>query len=168
MHTEKIIIGIDPGKRGAIAIINSVGKYLHLFDLPYLDSLDTLAIMDELLIYFVRPFGDISIYIEKPLVTSARLKKPDGTGFNIGLKQVRTTFFNYGKLISIFELSGVKIVEISPQKWKNKFNLDDNKVKSVELARKLFPGLDNILLKSKDGRAEALLIAEYGRIYERG
>ena len=34
---------------------------------------------------------------------------------------------------------------------------------SVELARKNFPELSDILIASKDGRAEALLMALYGK-----
>ena len=56
-----------------------------------------------------------------------------------------------------------------PQLWKKHYGLkrekDETKAqykgKSVELARKLFPAASSLLMLSKDGRAEALLIAKY-------
>ena len=166
MHKSKEIdyyLGIDPGKLGAVALIDKYGNCIRLFDLPYLKTLD----LNQLNIFLEDFIGDnVFVIIEEPRVVSAKLMKSDGKGFNIGLGQVRTTFLNYGKLIAFFELSGFKIKEISPQAWKNKFNLDSDKKKSIELARKLFPDQIHKLMLSKDGRAEALLIAEYGRKYE--
>ena len=58
---------------------------------------------------------------------------------------------------------------VTPQKWKKFFLIGGGerkqlKEKAVFKARELFPQLINVLLKSKDGRSEALLIAEYARL----
>ena len=61
---------------------------------------------------------------------------------------------------------------VSPQKWKKEFNLDSDKQKSIDTAKKLFPDVNlfrtNRCTKEHDGMAEALLIAEYGRRKEIG
>ena len=84
-----------------------------------------------------------------------------------------TTFM---KLAGMAELAGWSIStdafqKIPPQTWKKYFNLTgskdetktEKKHRSIELAKKLFPSVADQLTASKDGRAEALLIAEYVR-----
>lgn len=53
---------------------------------------------------------------------------------------------------------------VSPQKWKPAVGIPpkSDKKYGLRLARELFPDVD-LHWESKDGRADALLIAEYGR-----
>ena len=93
--------------------------------------------------------------------------------------------FNYGKfyglLYAALLLGDVTIIEMSPQKWKKEFDLNSNKklgiIKtkedSVLKAIELYPSREDSLRRPKkngkegfinnDGRAEALLMAEYCR-----
>ena len=75
--------------------------------------------------------------------------------------------FNYGVGYGIYKgiLAALDIPfqEVSPIRWKREFSLDKDKAKSIQAAKQLFPKESTQLLKSKDGRAEALLLAEYAR-----
>ena len=65
---------------------------------------------------------------------------------------------------------GVSLIEVPPKEWQREFGIkggkgDDTKAQSYLIASRMFPGVE---LKGPrgailDGRADALLIAEYGR-----
>lgn len=76
--------------------------------------------------------------------------------------------FTFGKTVGYTEafliLSKVSHELVKPQIWKKEYNLiKKDKTASLEVARRLYSNVASKLLKSKDGRAEALLIAEYCR-----
>jgi hypothetical protein len=74
-------------------------------------------------------------------------------------------------LAGMAELAGYSIGEmtlVKPQVWKKHFGLitksltkTERKHLSIDLAKKLYPSVADQLTASKDGRAEALLIARY-------
>jgi len=78
-----------------------------------------------------------------------------------------SSMFNYGMgygiYKGIFAALDIPFQEVPPVKWKREFSLDKDKSKSIQAAKQLFPKEAINLLKSKDGRSEALLLAEYGR-----
>ncbi|XP_020549942.1 uncharacterized protein LOC105163707 isoform X2 [Sesamum indicum] len=75
--------------------------------------------------------------------------------------------FGYGLWIGILVASGYSVVPVPSLLWKNEFKLTGNrssKDDSRELATTLFPSMNSMLKRKKDhGRAEALLIAAYGK-----
>ncbi|CAN1250157.1 Holliday junction resolvase MOC1, chloroplastic [Linum perenne] len=75
--------------------------------------------------------------------------------------------FGYGLWIGILVASGYSVVPVPSLTWKNKFRLtgeNATKDESRRLASTLFPSLSSSLTRKKDhGRAEALLIAAYGK-----
>ena len=56
---------------------------------------------------------------------------------------------------------------IPPQTWKKEFSLNKSKEKSIDVCKRLFPGVKLLATprckKEHDGMAEALLMAEYAR-----
>ena len=56
---------------------------------------------------------------------------------------------------------------VRPQKWKKEFSCTSDKNTSIEVAKRLFPGVDlrrtPKCTKPHDGMAEALLMAEYAK-----
>ncbi|GMJ11927.1 hypothetical protein HRI_004861900 [Hibiscus trionum] len=75
--------------------------------------------------------------------------------------------FGYGLWIGILVASGFSVVPVSSLSWKREFELTgagSTKDDSRRVASTLFPSLSDMLKKKKDhGRAEALLIAAYGK-----
>ncbi|XP_048235086.1 Holliday junction resolvase MOC1, chloroplastic isoform X2 [Ricinus communis] len=75
--------------------------------------------------------------------------------------------FGYGLWIGILVASGFSVVPVPSLAWKNVFELSGSKFSkddSRKVASTLFPSLSSLLKRKKDhGRAEALLIAAYGK-----
>jgi len=137
----KSYVGIDPGATGAMAVIFGDGR-VEIFD-------DPRAIKDIL-----SPDWQIFAAIEwaQPMPKQ-------------GVVSVFTYGKGYGRLLQLLEDFGIAYQEIRPTMWKKEFSLiHQDKEKSIELAKKLFPSISDKLTRKKDhGRAEALLIAEYAR-----
>ena len=147
-----MIIGIDVGQKGGICCMSYSGIQL----VPYSDeALNKLAtwcsLQDESTIAYVEQVHAMP---------------------NQGV----TSMFNFGKsfgyILGVSDACNIETKLVSPQKWKKEFNLDSDKQKSIDTAKKLFPDVNlfrtNRCKKEHDGMAEALLIAEYGRRKEIG
>lgn len=145
---DKVYVGVDPGSKGAIAVI--AGDLIMIEDMP-------------------TPEKALEI-----------LRKPQPWECRVALEQVHPlpgqsciASFTYGenfllaKLLCLWYNSSP--VMVSPMRWKKHYGLKkepeetktEYKRKSVDKARELFPQAEDLLKYSKDGRAEALLIAKW-------
>ena len=138
----RVYIGIDPGKKGGIAVNDKA--------YPYSDA--------ELL----RICREISECRMESICCLEKVGAMPGQGV--------TSMFNfgqsYGYIRGVLEAFEIPYQEIAPQKWKKVFGLTSDKSKSVEVCRRLFPNADltpGKCKKPQDGLAEALLMAEYAR-----
>ena len=148
-----MFVGIDPGSKGAIAILDSTGNPVLLEDMPFVKEdkcLDLLKLKS-----FFNDFSNSRIHcvLEKCQYTPA-IK---GSGA-----------FTFGKTIGYTEAflicNQISHELIRPQIWKKEFGLiNKEKTSSIEVAKRMFPTVSDRLKKTKDGLAEALLIAEYCR-----
>lgn len=150
-----LTIGIDPGKSGAIAFLSSADS--RVYDMPLKKipgskkkEIDLYKLQKILKECFV---GSADIYMEKVHAMPS---------------QGVTSMFSFGRTVGriegILSCLSDNLEYVTPQAWKKHFDLiKQPKIESVLLAREKFPHLSDKLLKSKDGRAEALLIALYGR-----
>ena len=143
---EKVYIGIDPGKDGALVLLQPDGvvKVTAPFDeRQYLDMLRTA--------------GDSAFAI----VENVHAMKGQGVSsmFNFGR--------NFGWLQGALMVMGIPFELVMPQKWKKVYGCTSDKNTSIQVAQRLFPNVD--LRKTPkckgphDGICEALLMAEYGR-----
>ncbi|KAF2291942.1 hypothetical protein GH714_042284 [Hevea brasiliensis] len=134
-----------------------------VFDAPYLKvlvgkrirkRLDAKSIV-QLLRSFDAPVGTTA-YIEQ----SIPYPKDGKQGWWSG-------GFGYGLWIGMLVASGYSVVPVPSVTWKNEYELSgSNRTKddSRRVASTLFPSLSSLLTRKKDhGRAEALLIAAYGK-----
>ena len=153
MNNPRYYVGIDAGSKGAVAIIDSEGNVADIIDLD--NDVDTYS---GLIIRFI-DYTDKDFYIAVEDVCG----RP-------GQSCVANTTFM--KLAGYAELLGyilsTEYLKVKPQTWKKHFGLiskgltkTQRKHLSIELAKELFPAVANKLTASKDGRAEALLIARY-------
>jgi hypothetical protein len=171
-------IGIDPGQKGAIAILHSDKKTIDYYDMPLLPNgeIDERGI-EEILTNLVSPFCTLE---------KAQTMPGQGSigGFNYGV--------GYGTIKTTLRFMRIPFQEISPMKWKKEFSLiraKDKKIKGMSKEEKaayksrekklskeesatkvleLFPEIKRDDLYTErgrllDGRAEAILICEYGR-----
>ena len=149
--------GIDPGKTGAIALVTSDGS-ASVWDMPLLGEhhIDTMEVLDLL-----RAFTGGTSYL---ILEKAQSMKGQG---RVSIANYLT---GYGMLLACAYISGVKFDEVHPATWKSKIGLKasktmtvtQKKAMSIQRATQLFPDVDLHLAKHH-GRAEALLLAEYGR-----
>ncbi len=153
-----IIVGIDPGLSGAVAELNTTMKEVKVRDMPTVKGktrgrdLDTLQLVEECQYHW-----DIDLIImEKPVLA----RPGEGRG-SIG-KFGYTTGLTEGIYRAMYPV--VPFVLVSPQKWKAQMvGLGSSKDEARELAMKLYPPYKDLFKRKKDdGRAEALLIAQYG------
>jgi crossover junction endodeoxyribonuclease RuvC len=155
------VLGIDPGLNGAIAQIEHSGMYNRLIvnveDAP-------VHLLKKKKDYIPQLMADI-VYKLKGKNTHAFIEKVHAMP-----KQGVTSTFSFGKGYGIWlgVLAALQIpyTLVTPMTWK-KIMLRDmgDKDASRHRACELFPEYAGLFSRKKDdGRAEALLIAEYGRV----
>ena len=147
-----IYIGIDPGKKGGVAVIKDLTDERMVEVYPYSD--DTLkAACKEI---SSRGADNAFCVVEK---VGAMPKQGVTSTFNFGK--------SFGYILGVLEANGIPYQLISPQRWKKHFSLNNDKNKSIQTAKRLFPSVsllptDRCRVES-DGMAEALLMAEFAR-----
>lgn len=143
-----IYIGIDPGKNGGIAVIKDNNDIIHLY------SYDEHRLIVILGIY--SSIKNVRCVLEK---VNAMPGQGVVSMFNFGQ--------NYGFIQGVLKAYGIPYELVTPQKWKKEFSCTSDKNTSIEVCKRLFPGVNlkatERCRKEHDGMAEALLIAEYGR-----
>lgn len=145
---EMIFVGIDPGLRGAIAVL--VGPRIgEIRDMPLVDGrvdIDALG----------RWLSSIAPSIAHATIERAQAFPLEGrsTCFNSGVV--------YGSLRTMLVMCKIPHLVAEPAKWKKHFHLDRDKERSRALAIQLWPGTGHFERKKDHGRAEAALIARYG------
>ncbi|XP_073140246.1 Holliday junction resolvase MOC1, chloroplastic [Henckelia pumila] len=157
-----LVVGVDPDLSGALAVLKPDNSP-QVFDSPHLKvpigkrvrkRLDAKSII-QLLQTIDAPIGTTA-YIEQSIPFPQDGKQGWWSGG-----------FGYGLWIGILVASGFSVVPVPSFVWKNEFKLCGNrssKDDSRELASTLFPSISSSLKRKKDhGRAEALLIAAYGK-----
>jgi crossover junction endodeoxyribonuclease RuvC len=154
--SSTIYLGIDPGKTGALAIL--FPTHAEVLDTPRDEATGDIDV-DEM----ARFVGGLNSFDHTVVATIERAQAYPRQGvsscFNYGV--------GYGMWIGVLAAFRVSLfLRVGPSVWKKKMLPPDSDLKdkreSIKAARVLFPDVD--LGKRRDaGRAEALLIAYYGR-----
>ena len=152
-----IVVGIDPGLSGAIAILEN-NKVLNIFDMPVmaegkknkrqLNSAQLVSTIKN----NTKPDVEIAVVVEQ-------VNAMPGQGV--------TSMFNFGQTFGA--IKGVcaalelPIFFVRPSKWKKHFELinsskDSSRTKVIEM----YPSLSSQLAKKKDvNKSDAILIARF-------
>lgn len=144
---ERMFLGFDPGKSGAVAGLTEGG------------SVALLAVFSP---------ADY-IGAAKACAASGGSAAVEHVGAMPGQGVTSCFSFgeNFGFIRGLLESYGIPYELVRPQKWKREFSCTADKNTSVEVARRLFPGVSlrrtPKCVKPHDGMAEALLIAEWMR-----
>lgn len=171
-------MGVDPGLRGAIAILTDTGQVELLVPTPTSDNEGgrqeyNLAAIAKLLCAAARA-GEVLVTVEKLQglpATFGPKEKPIHTGFlaNVARGEAR----GWAWMVAALAATGLPITceLVSPKEWQKElvkgFPAGGHKERSVAVAKRLFP--DVVLFRTPrsrledDGMAEALLLAELGR-----
>ena len=139
-------IGIDPGKDGALSLIDEDGNVCGIFPFSEVAYVSICYQMK----------GRCKCALER---VSARPGQGTVSMFSFGE--------NYGFIRGILEAFNIPYETVRPQKWKKEFGLTSDKKQSIATAHRLFPGVDlrknERCKKDHDGMAEALLLGEWAR-----
>ena len=149
----KIYIGIDPGFSGAWGAVNHHGEYVSCGDMVHNEKhIMSRAVWAEMCQAADRK--DVEIVIE---AVHSMPGQGVSSSFKFGMA--------FGAAIAITERFNCPWHLVTPQKWKKDMGLTANKDESLSMARELWP--EAPLARKKDnGRAEALLLAEWLRLKE--
>jgi crossover junction endodeoxyribonuclease RuvC len=172
-------IGIDPGLNGAVALIDEdvigqpgLGYFVGVDDTPTMEvesngkvrNKYNLIAMSALLGYFYESRG---MSEQRVIVTLESVHSMP--------KQGVASSFTFGEGLGIWKgiiaARGFSLELPSPQRWKKAMMADMGKDKDASRLKaiQLFPSMAPLLSRKKDdGRAEALLLAEYGRRLRKG
>ena len=154
-----LIIGIDPGIKGAICILKD-GKILDVFDMPIMpvgkknkSQVNGSQIYNEIQKAIIdEDKKDIKVVIEQ---VSAMPGQGVTSMFNFGQ--------TFGAIKGISATLKIPIFFVRPSKWKKHFELinsskDSSRTKAIEM----YPKLSNQLAKKKDvNKSDAILIARF-------
>jgi crossover junction endodeoxyribonuclease RuvC len=150
-----VIIGVDPGLSGAVAVLAHAGAFVGVYDTPVLTlrtsrghraEYDTVGMASLL-----RPYVDqhVHVVIEESQAMPGQ-----------GVRSMFTTGYGYGLWLGILAALQVPYTPVRPVVWKKAFSLGKDKEQARLRAQQLFPGAD-LRHKKDHGRAEALLLAWY-------
>jgi len=154
-----IFCGIDPGIQGAIAFIYDDGT-IDLEDMP-ISSLQKKTGTGKRWETDGHKLADLFRRNERMAVFVERVHSMPGDGRPAAFSFGRS----YGTILGVLGALKIRPELISPQVWKKQFGLikktkEGSRLKALEI----YPQCGTGLQRKKDhGRAEALLIAEYGR-----
>lgn len=151
-NIDNAYLGFDPGRDGAMSVI---GPHL----IPFAVAFDKNAYVNEL--------ADLKKQFNLFAVIEHVGAMP-GQGV--------TSCFSFGEsfgwLQGVLDAMLIPYELVRPQKWKKVFSCTSDKNTSIAVARRLFPEVDlrrtPLCRKPHDGKAEALLIAEYARRIRNG
>lgn len=158
-----ILIGIDPGLSGAIAMLDHRGAFANLDDMPvmerhgkaaYVKNQVNAGALFELLRAWTELYdrNEIHVVIETPIAFPGQ--------------HVATTaaaFLTSGLIEGVIAARHYAHELVRPKEWKKALGLSDSKEQARARAIRLWPPAAKMLERVKDhNRAEALLIAKYG------
>ncbi|MDW9491708.1 hypothetical protein [Sinorhizobium meliloti] len=154
-HMSFTVVGIDPGKTGAITFINPTEHTIEIFDMPIRQvkndskrsEVDAKALFD-----LVDPRN-----IEHGFIEDVWSRTGDGNvgAFNFG--------DSYGTAKTVLLAYDIDLVRVLPNVWKKNMRAPRDKTLSRQRASELFPTAASLFKRVKDdGRAESAMIALYG------
>ena len=147
----ELILGIDPGKSGALALLHPDGWLVDVVDMPSVTGAALGAQVADLLADFSPDTVGVA-WVEK---VHSMPKQ--------GVASVWTFAEGYGSLLGALGALRVPVHHVTPQAWKKAEGVTADKSTSRQRACELWPTESHRFARVKDdGRAEACLIARYG------
>lgn len=145
-----MILGIDPGLSGAVALLDRDGSLVAAYDMPTVDKSVSPAALRALIDSL--PAVPREAWIEQVAAMP---------------KQGVSSTFAFGRAFGIAEgvvsAMGIAVRLVRPAVWKSHHRVTSDKETSRALALRLWPSQAEVFARKRDeNRAEAALIARYG------
>jgi len=171
-----LYIGIDPGLSGAMAVINEKGKIVSIVDAPTIKTKtgkkNRTLLVDTEMVDFLESWNDTTGNSDSiKMVTIENVHAMPGQGvtsmFSMG--------HGFGLWLGIIAALRIPVTRVEPIRWKKEMGIagKSDKGASVVRALQLYPSCRELtrdyrrggdtLQTLLHGRADALLIAEWGR-----
>ena len=167
-----IQIGIDPGLSGAIAVLDPRTRNIEFYDTPVLkiksgkkmkSVMDLNAIVT--LLHGISSGRDVMVTIEK--VNAMPGMGKDGVrDVTMGVTSAFNFGMGFGMWLGMLTALRLPFQQVHSRTWKKLIMADMGKEKDASRvkAMQLYPETaPNLNLKKHHGRADALLLAEFGR-----
>lgn len=143
-----IYIGIDPGKDGAMAILEP-------------DKTPSVVVFER------EKYRDELLRVHESPETAICCLERVGAMRGQGVRSMFSFGENYGFIQGVLTAYSIPYELVTPQKWKKEFQVTADKNSSISVCKRLFPGISlretPRCRTDHDGMAEALLMAEYAR-----
>jgi len=153
------IIAIDPGKTGALALMEDT-RIIEVVDMPVLgDTYNYRGVLDTL--------HDFKLQGAEQAILEYVLGFTGGGTNPMASKHIRTLGIGLGLLYMALTATEIRWEEVTPSKWKSGLNLKTGVTKKdhAALAHQLFPAHTSVFTGArggiKDGRVDAVLIGEW-------
>jgi Holliday junction resolvasome RuvABC endonuclease subunit len=157
-------IGIDPGKTGALALLNPLVKLVVVRDMPTSGDKEDVAevLVAEVLREWARRIAMSNDGIHVALEQVATLSPGRVANFKLGRA--------YGIVLGAVAMAELPLTLYRPTVWKGQLGLSSDKELSRQRAIRTWPehADTTFRLKKHEGRAEAALIAWYHWKLDRG
>jgi len=151
-----IIIGIDPGIKGALAFLRD-GVVVDVIDAPVVGTGN--GPRQELDLPQMARIIDATVRAETVHAFIEQVGAMPGQGVSSMFSFGRS----YGGALGVLAGLFIATTRLTPQQWKREFNVGKDKEQSRRRASELMPDATGFWpLKKHDGRAEAALLALYG------
>lgn len=153
-----LICGIDPGYSGAIALLVPATGHLHVIDMPVAPNIKGKTELD---LNQLAKALDPDLGVSPPHISVLeKVSTMPGQGISSAFRFGE----GYGAIQMALVGHGWERNYVTPTVWKKHFKLSKDKGASRALASQRFPGYAQLFSRVKDdGRAEAVLLALYGR-----
>lgn len=158
-----LILGVDPGLNGGLCWLSVQGT--RMMAVSIMEAIEPMPVADKqinrgLLRALLNDFKPDVACVEKQSAM-----RPAGR------RQGTTSMLNSGKhwgiVLMAATMTGARVVEVAPSKWKREMGLPRDKGASVQMASNLWPSQAKEFVGPRgglrDGLAEAALIAEWYR-----
>lgn len=162
-----IVIGIDPGLTGAVAVMDHNGVRA-VFDIPTMpvpgagpkalvkNKVDGRALCQLLLKHCPADENKPRVFLEKVSTMG---------GANNAVQTQGSLMRSLGAIETVIECLKWPLEQVAPQTWKRLYGLGSDKAAALNKARELHEeAAADLTLAKHHNRAEAILLAHWGRL----
>jgi len=151
-----VIFGIDPGFTGAISIYRPSLNLIEVHDMPVMKSAKGKTILNL--------HGVLDLLGREDDTPHMAVIEQVGAMPGQGVSSTFRFGEGFGQLTMAIAAQGLPVHFVTPRRWKGHFTLSRDKGVSRSVASQRFPQIAPQFARVKDdGRAEACLIALYGK-----